>query len=65
MTEQRDYSAWWENHSGPKILAETITHPGVVLRQILVACDIAQAPIGSDQETFPTLLPSEAREIVK
>ena len=64
MTESQ-YASWWEKSSNLEFVFQFIAHPFVVLRQIGVACDILQAPHGSDHETYPTLLPREALEITR
>ena len=64
MLENKD-GAWWEEESAGKVLLKIGKHPKTVARQVLVACDMAQAPQGSDQETFPTLQPSKAEKLLK
>jgi hypothetical protein len=59
------YRAWWEEIGNGEFLKAVSKHPGAVMRQIEVACDMAQAPGGSDQETFPTLSPDEAQRLIK
>lgn len=65
MTETTNYVAWWERCSTIELLAQFALHPFIVIRQIGVACDFLQAPSGSDQETYPTLLPSKAARIIR
>jgi hypothetical protein len=57
---KENYHSWWEREGLVTFLKELIKRPRVVARQFQVAHDMAQAPISSDQETFPTLLPKEA-----
>ena len=65
MSEITDYRAWWEKVSDEEFIREFLANPSVVLRQIAVSQDWSGAPTGSDQETFPTLLPTEALKIIR
>ena len=65
MSETTNYEAWWESCSTIEQLAQFALHPFIVIRQIGVACDFLQAPSGSDQETYPTLLPTEVAKIIR
>lgn len=65
MTELNRMS-WWERETDSRIVLTKIkNHTRTVARQIGVALDMAQAPLGSDQETFPTLEPEEAEKLMK
>ena len=65
MTESQSNLAWWETCSNAEFIKQFLLHPIIVLRQIEVAADIASAPIESDQETYPTLLPKDAKALTK
>ena len=64
-TLSQNDAEWWEKCSPLEFLAQFVTNPLVVLRQIGVACDMQQVPLGSDQETYPTLLPKKASILIK
>lgn len=58
------YQSWWENVSPAKFLFESVLHPRVVKRQIMVAIERGQSPLTSDLENFQTLMPSEAGKLL-
>ena len=64
MTESQ-YKSWWESKTNLEFAMLFIAHPFVILRQIGVACDMFQAPQGSNHETYPALMPSEALKITR
>jgi hypothetical protein len=59
-----NYKAWWEGVGAGELLRKFIKYPTAVIRQIGVANDTHQAPLSSDQETFPTLSPGEANKLL-
>ena len=56
--------AWWETCSSLEFVLKFMAHPFVVLKQLGVACDMLQAPLGSNQEEFPTLSPNNAAQVL-
>jgi hypothetical protein len=57
--------AWWEQSFNFLGYVQALVVPGAVARQIAVAADWDQAPVGSNQEEFPALFPLAAHAILE